>query len=84
MLTLTFGLAIAAVLLLVVPRGKWPAVACLFLLLLLSPVFFSAVLVIGGAVYYFVKVRKTYQAVPKALPSPPTEDTTGRTAPPRS
>jgi hypothetical protein len=79
MLTLTFGLAIAAVLLLVVPRGKWPAVACLFLLLLLSPLFFTAVLVIGGAVYYFVKVR-THQPIQRALPSPPTEDKTDRAA----
>jgi hypothetical protein len=80
MLTLTFGLAVVAALLLVVPRGKWPAVACLFLLLLLSPLFFSAVLVIGGAVYYFVKVRKTNQAIPRALPSPPTEDKKDRAA----
>ncbi len=68
MLTITFAFVVATSLFFLFERTRWLGVIGVFVLLCISPLLFSALLLLAGAAFYFIYVRRKLYVPPKSLP----------------
>lgn len=66
--TVTFAFVVATCLFFLFERSRWMGVVGVFVLLCIHPLFFSAVLlIVGGAVIYFIYLRRANHEFPKHM-----------------
>ena len=68
MLSVTFAFVVATALFFLFKQTRWMGVLGVFVLLCISPLFFTGILLLVGIACYFIFVRRTYHVIPKALP----------------
>ena len=68
MLTITFAFVVATCLFFLFERTRGMGVIGVFVLLCINPLFFTALLlIVAGAVIYFIYLRRTKHELPKHL-----------------